>query len=83
MYMTQILYTIHILYIPTLYIYTIYTIKAVGIILAIIAAKLAAETAGIELLSPLQSLAAVVGILGVGVGTSLWVPDQAEAAEVE
>ena len=54
-----------------------------GLILAIIAAKLAAETVGTELLSPLQSLAAVVGILGVGVGASLLIPDQAEAAEVE
>lgn len=54
-----------------------------GLILAIIAAKLAAETAGIELLTPLQSLAAVVGILGVGVGASLLIPDQAAPAEGE
>ena len=48
-----------------------YLEKAVGIVLAVIAAKLATETFGIELLTPLQSLALVIGILGSGVTLSV------------
>eukprot|EP01041_Mallomonas_annulata_P000370 gene370-675_t len=44
---------------------------AVGVVLAFIAAKLAAETFNIELVNPLQSLTIVLTILGVGVGASL------------
>lgn len=48
-----------------------YLEKAVGVVLAVIAAKLGAETFGIELLTPLQSLAVVIGILGTGVALSM------------
>ena len=39
--------------------------------LAVIAGKLAGEAFGYELLTPLQSLIVVLGILGTGVGLSL------------
>lgn len=42
--------------------------------LGVIAAKLAAETFDIEILTPLQSLLVVVGILGAAVGLSLSSP---------
>ena len=44
---------------------------AVGVVLAVIAGKLAGEAFGYELLTPLQSLIVVLGILGTGVGLSL------------
>lgn len=40
-------------------------------VLGIIAVKMASEVVGIDLLTPLQSLVVVLGVLGVGVGTSL------------
>jgi len=48
-----------------------YLEKAVGVVLAVIAAKLGFEVVDIELLSPLQSLVVVIGILGAGVALSL------------
>ena len=48
-----------------------YLEKAVGIVLGVIAAKLAGEAFDIELLNPLQSLVVVLSILGTGVGLSL------------
>ena len=58
-----------------------YLDKAVGVVLAVIAAKLGAEPFGIELLTPLQSLAVVLGVLGTGVAASLLVnPDAKEEA---
>jgi len=48
-----------------------YLEKAVGLILLLIAVKLTGETFDVELLSPLQSLVCVVGILGGGVALSL------------
>ena len=48
-----------------------YLEKAVGFVLAVIAVKLGAETFDVELLTPLQSLAVVLGILGSGVYLSL------------
>ena len=48
-----------------------YLEKAVGLILGVIGAKLAAGAFDIELLNPLQSLVVVLGILGGGIGLSL------------
>ena len=48
-----------------------YLEKAVGVVLAVISVKLGAEAFDIELLSPLQSLVAVLFILGAGIGASL------------
>ena len=48
-----------------------YLEKSVGLILALIGAKLTAETFDIELLNPLQSLLIVLGLLGGGVALSL------------
>jgi TerC family integral membrane protein len=48
-----------------------YLDKAVAVVLAVIAAKLGAETVGIELLNPLQSLGVVIGVLGTGIVASL------------
>jgi len=48
-----------------------YLEKAVGLVLAVIAAKLACESFDIELLSPVQSLVAGWAILGGGGGLSL------------
>ena len=48
-----------------------YLEKAVGLVLAVIAAKLGAESFDIELLTPLQSLVVVLSILGAGIGASL------------
>lgn len=48
-----------------------YLEKAVGLVLAVIAAKLGAESFDYELLSPLQSLVVVLTILGGGIGASL------------
>ncbi len=48
-----------------------YLEKAVGLILAVIAVKLTGETFNIELLTPLQSLAVVLSLLGGGIGLSL------------
>ena len=42
-----------------------------GVILGVIATKMIGETFDIELLTPLQSLGVVVGILGIGVTASL------------
>ena len=47
-----------------------YLEKAVGLVLAVIAVKLAASTFDIELLSPLQSLIIVISLLGGGIGLS-------------
>ena len=49
-----------------------YLEKAVGVILAVIGAKLAAGAFDIELFSPLQSLVVVVALLSGGIGLSLW-----------
>eukprot|EP00981_Chlorochromonas_danica_P000963 scaffold233_cov174-Ochromonas_danica.AAC.3 len=49
-----------------------YLEKAVGLVLGVIAAKLGFETFDIEILTPLESLFVVLGILGVGIGASLW-----------
>lgn len=57
-----------------------YLEKAVGIVLAVIAAKLAGEAFDIELLNPLQSLVVVLSILGTGVGLSLAKSKDSEAA---
>ena len=51
-----------------------YKFQAVGLVLGVIAAKLAAETFDIEILTPIQSLLVVVGILGAAVGLSLSSP---------
>ena len=48
-----------------------YLEKAVGVVLAVISAKLGAEAFDVELLSPLQSLVVVLSILGTGIGASL------------
>ena len=48
-----------------------YLEKAVGVVLAVISAKLGAEAFDVELLSPLQSLVVVLSILGMGIGASL------------
>lgn len=48
-----------------------YLEKAVGVVLAVISAKLGAEAFDIELLSPLQSLVVVLSILGGGIALSL------------
>jgi TerC family integral membrane protein len=48
-----------------------YLEKAVGVVLAVISAKLGAEAFRVELLSPLQSLVVVLSILGAGIGASL------------
>ena len=45
--------------------------QAVAIVLAIIAVKMSAETIGITLLTPLQSLLVVLATLGGGVAASL------------
>ena len=55
-----------------------YLEKAVGLILLLIAVKLTGETFDVELLSPLQSLVCVVGILGGGVALSLLDKDKEE-----
>lgn len=59
------------------------TLQAVGLILGVIAAKLAAETFDIELLSPLQSLLVVGGILGVSIGLSLAAPPAANTSDID
>lgn len=48
-----------------------YLEKAVGLVLAVISAKLGAQAFDIELLSPLQSLVVVLSILGGGIALSL------------
>ena len=48
-----------------------YLEKAVGLVLAVISAKLGAESFDYELLNPLQSLVVVLTILGAGIGASL------------
>lgn len=45
--------------------------QTVGVILGLIAIKMGVESVGYHLLSPLQSLLLVVGILGTGVARSL------------
>ena len=45
--------------------------KAVGVILAVVASKMTAETFGVEILTPLQSLIVILTILGGGVGLSM------------
>lgn len=55
-----------------------YLDKAVGAVLGVISVKMAAETFDYELLSPLQSLFVVIGILGVGVVASLTSKDTEE-----
>jgi predicted tellurium resistance membrane protein TerC len=58
-----------------------YLDKAVGLVLAVIAAKLVGEVNNIELLSPVQSLAVVLSILGAGVGASLIWKDSDDASD--
>ena len=48
-----------------------YLEKAVGVVLGVIAVKLTGSCFDVELLDPLQSLIAVLGILSTGVGLSL------------
>ena len=48
-----------------------YLEKAVGLVLAVIGAKLAAGAWDVELLDPLQSLVVVTGLLGGGIGLSI------------
>lgn len=48
-----------------------YLEKAVGLVLGVISAKLAAESVDVTLLSPVQSLVLVLTILGGGVAASL------------
>ena len=48
-----------------------YLEKAVGLVLAVIGAKLAAGAFDVELLDPLQSLVVVLGLLGGGIGLSI------------
>lgn len=57
--------------------------QAVGLVLGVIAAKLAAETFDIEILTPIQSLVVVVGILGAAVGLSLSSPPVGEGGAEE
>lgn len=52
-------------------------------VLGVIAVKLAAETFDIELLSPLQSLIVVGGILGAAIGASLVSSPSETVAELE
>lgn len=49
-----------------------YLEKAVGIVLGFIATKMTFQTFNIELFNAVESLAVVIGILGIGVGASLW-----------
>lgn len=48
-----------------------YLEKAVGLVLALIAVKITGETFDYELLTPIQSLVIVLGLLGGGVGLSI------------
>jgi predicted tellurium resistance membrane protein TerC len=48
-----------------------YLEKAVGLVLAVIGAKLVAGAWDVELLDPLQSLVVVTGLLGGGIGLSI------------
>ena len=45
-------------------------------VLGVIGAKLIGETFDVTLLTPLQSLLVVIGILGMGVGASLFSKDR-------
>ena len=47
-----------------------------GVVLGVIGAKLIGETFDVTLLTPLQSLLVVIGILGVGVGASVLSKDK-------
>lgn len=58
-----------------------YLEKAVGVILAVVASKMTAETFGVEILTPLQSLLVILTILGGGVGLSLQQNSQAAKEE--
>lgn len=49
--------------------------------LGVIAVKLAAETFDIEILTPLQSLLVVAGILGASIGLSLANPSKESTTE--
>eukprot|EP01031_Cornospumella_fuschlensis_P032658 gene32658-39483_t len=49
-----------------------YLEKAVGLVLGVIAVKLGYETFGVEILTPLESLLVVLGIIGLGITASLW-----------
>lgn len=57
--------------------------QAVGVVLGVIAVKLAAETFDIELLTPLQSLVVVGGILGTAIAASLNSPPSDTIAEMK
>ena len=57
--------------------------QAVGVVLGVIAVKLAAETFDIELLTPLQSLVVVGGILGTAIAASLNSPPSETVAEMK
>lgn len=47
--------------------------------LGVIAVKLGYETFGIEILTPLQSLLVVLGIIGLGITASLWDTEKSDA----
>ena len=51
-----------------------YLEKAVGLVLGLIAVKLACESVDITIVTPVQSLLLVLGILGGGVAASLLLP---------
>jgi predicted tellurium resistance membrane protein TerC len=51
-----------------------YLEKAVGLVLGVIAVKLACESVDVTLVTPVQSLLLVLGILGGGVAASLLRP---------
>ncbi len=57
-----------------------YLEKAVGLVLAVISVKLGGEAFGVEVLSPLESLLAVLGVLGMGIAASLWGDDGGDLA---
>ena len=48
-----------------------YILQSVGVILGIIAIKMGLETFDVQILSPVQSLALVMSVLGTGVLASL------------
>ena len=51
-----------------------YLEKAVGIVLGFIAVKLAYESVDVTIVTPVQSLLVVLGVLGGGVASSLLFP---------
>lgn len=57
-----------------------YLDKAVGVVLAVIGAKMIGETFDITILSPLQSLIVVIAVLGTGIAASLLSKDEDESS---